>query len=144
MPAPMIAIEGVRCMDRRLPRPEPFVNDRTGRPPGRFGHHGRMPSWDFVRGTAGVAMLVDAGAAHGLTAEACLRGSGLRPAHLADPATRVEAGQELAVARSLIAQVGDVPGLGVAAGRTMTLGTFGVWIFAFITSRTLGDAVDLA
>lgn len=86
----------------------------------------RMPSWDFVRGTAGVAMLVDAGVAHGLRAADCLRGSGLTPADLADPATRVEAGQELAVARTLIAQVGDRPGLGVEAGRTMTLGTFGV------------------
>lgn len=102
------------------------------------------PSWDFVRGPAGVAMLVDAAAAHGVGAEACLRGSGLRPADLADPAARVQAGQELAVARTVLALVGDRPGLGVAAGRTMTLGTFGVWIFAFITSPTLGDAVDLA
>lgn len=101
-----------------------------------------MPSWDFVRGPAGVRMLVGAGTAAGMSAAACLAGSGLREADLDDPGFQLEAGQELAVARNLVAALGDRPGLGVDAGTRLTLNTFGVLSYALLSSPTLGDALD--
>lgn len=100
-----------------------------------------MPSWDFPRGPAGVRMLVEAAAARGVPAGACLAGTGLRADDLDDPALRIEAGQELAVARNLVAAVGDEPGLGADAGRRVSLGTFGVLSFALLTSPTLDAAL---
>lgn len=101
-------------------------------------------SWDFVRGPAGVRMLVDAGVDAGMTVAQCLAGTGLRPEQLDDAALRVEAGQELAVARNLVAVLGDRPGLGADAGTRLTIGTFGVLSFALLTSATLGEALAIA
>lgn len=86
--------------------------------------------------------LVQTGLDHGLTAEDCLRATGL--AHLADDDLHVQEGQELQIARNLITALGDRPGLGVDAGRRTTLGLLGPWGFAVLTSPTFGDALTLA
>jgi len=88
-------------------------------------------------------MFMEVGTAHGLTPERCLHGTGLSVAEVHEPATRVEAGQELQVARNLIEHLGDRPGLGVEAGRRMTVGDLGIWGFAVLTSATWGEALLL-
>jgi AraC-like DNA-binding protein len=102
-----------------------------------------MPYWDFARPPVGARGFMEAGEAHGVPAERSLHGTGLTAAQLADPATRVEAGQELQVARNLIEQLGDRAGLGVEAGRRMTIGDLGIWGFAVLTSPTWGEALLL-
>ncbi|WP_170320722.1 AraC family transcriptional regulator [Patulibacter medicamentivorans] len=102
------------------------------------------PSWDFVRAGAGLRMLVESGCAHGLTVEQVVAGTGLTHADVDDPEVRVEAGQEIAIARNLIAALGDLPGLGVDAGVRTTISTFGVFGFALLTSATLGDTLAIA
>lgn len=105
--------------------------------------HANGPSWDFRRGPAATRILVELGGDHGLSPAACLAGTGLRPQDLHDPGTLVEAGQELAIARHLLAHLGDRPGLGVAAGRRYTIGSLGVWGFALLTSPTVRDLLRL-
>lgn len=102
-----------------------------------------MATWDHPRGTAATRILLDVGADHGVGAAVLLAGTGLAPADLGDPAREVEAGQELAVARNLVAATGDRPGLGAEAGRRYTVGVFGVWGFALLTSPTGRDLVRL-
>jgi len=90
--------------------------------------------WDFRRSPAAARILVELGADHGLSSSQCLTGTGLLAADLHDSDTAVEAGQELTVARNLIARLGDQPGLGAEAGRRYTFGSLGVWQFALLTS----------
>lgn len=101
------------------------------------------PSWDFRRGPAAARILVELGADHGVAASACLAGTGITAATLHDPETPIEAGQELAVARNLIARLGDRPGLGAEAGRRYTIGSLGIWGFALMTSPSLQDMLRL-
>ncbi|MEV0248635.1 AraC family transcriptional regulator ligand-binding domain-containing protein [Nocardia sp. NPDC050712] len=101
------------------------------------------PTWDHPRGPAATRILVDLGAEHGLSAADCLSGSGLRPADLERPDLVVEAGQELAIARTLLHRIGDRPGLGVAAGLRYTVGTLGIWGYAMLSSSSVREAIRL-
>ncbi|WP_320669153.1 AraC family transcriptional regulator [Patulibacter defluvii] len=99
--------------------------------------------WDFPRGPNGVRVLVAVGVDRGLRVADCLAGSGIAPATLDDPDGWIAAGQELQVARNLVARLGDVPGIGVDAGRRYTLASMGIWGFAVLTSPTWGAAIDV-
>ena len=101
------------------------------------------PAWDFPRSAAAARILVALGAEHDLDAAACLAGSGIDARTLDDPSAEIEAGQEIAVARNLLRLLGDPPGLGADAGRRYTVGSFGVWGFALLTSPTVRDLVRL-
>ncbi|WP_116113464.1 AraC family transcriptional regulator [Amycolatopsis ruanii] len=100
--------------------------------------------WDFPRGVASVALLVRFGAERGVPRDALLRGTGLPPSRLDDPAAQVDAHQELTVARNLVRELGDPPGLGLEAGVRYRVTTFGVFGFACISSPTLRDAITFA
>lgn len=105
----------------------------------------RVRYWDFPRGTAGARGLVAAGAEFGLSAERCLHGTGLDEHRLAQPQTAVQAGHELQIMRNLVTALGEeTAGVGAAAGCRFTLGSFGIWGFALLTSPTVGDAITLA
>lgn len=108
-----------------------------------FPDMARAPAWDFRRGPAGARLLVDAGADHGVDPAACLAGTGLQAADLARDDTEVEAGQELAIGRNLVAALGDRPGLGADAGARYTLGNFGMAGFALLTAATGRDMLRL-
>lgn len=101
-----------------------------------------MPTWDFPRSPVGARLLVQAGVDHGLTARQCLAGTGLTERGL-DDVDQIEATQEMRVGRNLVRRLGDLPGLGVQAGRGYTLGHVGIWGFALLTSPTWGDAIDV-
>jgi len=100
--------------------------------------------WDFPRGVASVALLARFGVERGLRRDALLRGTGLAPARLDDPSAQVDAHQELTVARNLVRELGDPPGLGLDAGVRYRVTTFGVFGFACISSPTLRDAISFA
>lgn len=102
-----------------------------------------MASWDHPRGSAATRILLDVARDHGVGPEVCLAGVGLTVADLEDPHREVEAGQELAVARNLLAATGDPPGLGIEAGRRYTVGSLGIWGFALLTSPTGRELVRL-
>jgi AraC-like DNA-binding protein len=101
------------------------------------------PSWDFRRGTAGARILVELARDRGIGAEHVLAATGLTAPELADPDALIEAGQELAIARNLLAALGNQPGLGVEAGQRYTIGSLGIWGFALLTCPTVGDLLRL-
>jgi hypothetical protein len=110
-------------------------------------HRLREPSishWDFPLGITGVALLVRFGADLGVPVDRALAGSGVTEAALTDPATEVEAHQELRVVGNLVDALGATPGLGLLAGRQYHATAFGILGYAFISSRTLADAINLA
>jgi AraC-like DNA-binding protein len=104
----------------------------------------RAPSWDVPRSTVASRHLLDTGEAHGIDAARCLAGTGLTTAHLAEPAAEVQASQELAIVRNLLAQVGDAAGLGIETGLRYTLASTGILGYALLTSPTVRDAVTIA
>lgn len=97
--------------------------------------------WDFPRSVTGAFVLVRFAAERGVELTRMLRGTGIGARDLADPDTLVEAHQELALIRNLIAALGDPPGLGVEAGARYHLTAYGIWGFTLISSATMRDAL---
>lgn len=103
-----------------------------------------MAYWDVRRSIVSAQLLIRLAQTHGMAAEDCLRGSGLVPAQLLDPATEITAAEELALVRNLVARLGAVPGIGLDAGLSYHLSAYGIWGFALVSSPTFGDAAQLA
>ncbi|HEY3685861.1 MAG TPA: AraC family transcriptional regulator ligand-binding domain-containing protein [Streptosporangiaceae bacterium] len=98
-------------------------------------------TWDFPRSVTGAFVLVRFAAARGVGLPRILRGTGIGARDLADPDTLVEAHQELALIRNLIAELGDPPGLGVETGALYHLTAYGIWGFTLISSATMREAL---
>ncbi|QUQ65568.1 AraC family transcriptional regulator [Kutzneria sp. CA-103260] len=94
------------------------------------------------RSVTSAALLTQLAREHGLPADRCLRGTGLRPADLSDPAVEIDAGQELALIGNLVRGLAHVPGLGLVAGRRYHLTSYGLLGLAAISSPTLGQAIE--
>jgi AraC-like DNA-binding protein len=101
------------------------------------------PTWDHPRSNAAARILAELGADRGVSITDVLASTGMRPDDLTDPMFEVEAGQELTIARNLIRALGDPPGLGVDAGMRYTIGHFGIWAYAMLSSPTLRDLVRI-
>jgi AraC-like DNA-binding protein len=99
--------------------------------------------WALLRSSASARLLTELAAQSGVAPRRILRGTGIDRRTLDDPAGEVTTGQELALTRNLVAELGGLPGLGLEAGSRYHLTTYGVWGFAMIASPTLGDAVGL-
>lgn len=97
-------------------------------------------SWDFPRSAVASRHLLDTAEAHGVDAATILAGTGLTIAQLADPATEVQAAQELAIARNLLTHVDDPAGLAVETGLRYNLASTGILGYVFLTSSTVRDA----
>jgi AraC-like DNA-binding protein len=87
---------------------------------------------------------VETGREAGLSAAGCLAGTGLTPADLGDPKLLLEAGQELTVVRNVLQHTRNRPGLGVRTASRVTVGMFGIWGFAMLSSGSTRELIDLA
>ncbi|MEU8898068.1 AraC family transcriptional regulator [Nocardia sp. NPDC048505] len=96
-----------------------------------------MSSWEWRRTVTSSAVLVEVACARGAEAAEVLRGTGIDPAVLLDPAGEVTAAQELALVRNLVTRFGDEPGLGADAGRRTRLTMHGVYSLAVMSSPTV-------
>ncbi|MDT7805489.1 MAG: hypothetical protein QOI78_8922 [Actinomycetota bacterium] len=99
--------------------------------------------WDFPRGTASIELMTRFAADRGLAAGRLLSATSLSPDLLADPAAQVDARQELAVVRALVALDGS-DAAALELGRRYRVTTFGIFGFACISSPTLRDAMLFA
>lgn len=102
-----------------------------------------MPIWDFQRSISGMRLLTELAAEHGLPARHTLAGTGISEDQLHSPEAVVEARQELLLIRNLVDNLGDVPALGVCAGRRYHFTAYGALGFAMVSSQTLRDALDV-
>lgn len=104
-----------------------------------------VAEWTFPRGTASVQLMVDFAAEHGVPAAELLRGSAISEEAAADPATQIDAHQELAVVRNLVRRFGgEMPELGLRVGCRYQASTFGIFGFAVLSCRTLRDVIAFA
>jgi AraC-like DNA-binding protein len=103
-----------------------------------------MTHWNFTRSIAGIRLLVELGALHGLQARQCLLGTGIREKDLGDPSGVVSAEQELRLIRNLLGKLQQVPALGVQVGMRYHYTTFGSLGFAMATSQSTRKALDVA
>ncbi|HHJ4328479.1 TPA: AraC family transcriptional regulator ligand-binding domain-containing protein, partial [Klebsiella pneumoniae] len=89
-----------------------------------------------------VALAVQVLQEHGVAADALLCGSGIAPADLQTPTRLVSHAQELQVLRNALQLSGD-PTLGLQLGRRMRVSAYGMLGYTLLSSRTLGDALEL-
>jgi AraC-like DNA-binding protein len=102
------------------------------------------PDWDIPRPATTCRHLLDAARSHGLAAADCLSGTGLTVAEIADNATEVQAGQELAIVRNILAHTDDPQAFARDVGRQYNFANLGTLGYALLASPTLGDAVEVA
>ncbi|GLB65217.1 transcriptional regulator [Dietzia sp. NCCP-2495] len=100
--------------------------------------------WAVPRGTEGVRIMVEGAVAQGMTTTRCLAGTGIHPADLADENAQIWAHQEFAVIRNLLAELGDLPGLGAGIGAYSTIGRTGVIGFMMLAGPTVRAALERA
>jgi AraC-like DNA-binding protein len=91
-----------------------------------------------------VRLLTEFGVDRGLSARACLAGSGVRQQDLADPVASVSRSQELAVVRNLLSHFGSEPALGAQAGTRYHFTSLGILGLALASSSTCRSALDFA
>ena len=90
----------------------------------------------------GLGALVAEMAEQGISAEALLQGTALRPEQLDDPQARITQQQKVTIFRNTN-RLTSVPDVGLRAGARQRLSDFGVFGYALVSSRTFGEAVTL-
>lgn len=90
-----------------------------------------------------VAVLVDILGEEGISAESALAGSGIEPAQVGNPATRVSARQTLAVFANA-QRLSQDPALALRAGKRIHVTHLGLYGYALLSSATPRDAIDFA
>ncbi|MEU1200354.1 AraC family transcriptional regulator [Streptomyces sp. NPDC005813] len=101
-------------------------------------------NWDLPRPPTSMLEMTRLAAQHGVPAETCLAGTGVRPEQLLLPEAEVTARQELTLVGNMLDALGHPPGLGIEAGQRYHLTTYGIWGFALVSSPTLRNVIDVA
>src|SRR5437867_205067 len=94
---------------------------------------------NFPRSIYCVALMCSTAAEQGLSAEACLEGSGIAPASLDDSSAEIYFEQELVVAANLVRHFDHVPGLGLIVGRRLHIAAWGTLAFMLASCATVRD-----
>lgn len=100
--------------------------------------------WDIPRPAATTGHLIDAARQHGIAVADCLAGTDLSWVELQNAATEVQAGQELAILRNILARVDDPHGFARDVGLRYNFTNMGILGYALLASPTWGDAVNVA
>lgn len=77
----------------------------------------------------------------GVSAEACLLGTGIEPDQLCDAEALIRREQEMRLVENLMLALPEEPALGFKLGLQYNVSTFGIWGFAMRTSPTLYEAL---
>lgn len=100
--------------------------------------------WDIPRPAATSRHLLEAALLQGLATADCLADTGLTLAAIEDSETEVQAGQELAIVRNILARVDDPHTFARDVGLQYNFANMGILGYALLASPTIGDAVNLA
>lgn len=96
-----------------------------------------------VRSAVSLTVMIDWAGQFGLTPRQCLAGTRLTYEALAVPGADVSARQELRAIANIVGALGDKPGLGLDAASRYPVTAYGMWGFAVLSSRTVGEALDV-
>ena len=102
-----------------------------------------MKEWDFARSVHSMRLMTDLGVDCGLSVNTCLAGTGVKEQDLNDPSVIVSAEQELRLIRNLLRHLGNIPALGIEAGKRYHFTAFGALGFAWVSSPTARSAMDV-
>lgn len=94
------------------------------------------------RPTLSALLLLEFAAERGLPAGQALAGTGLKREDLQAAGAKIPAAAELSLIRSVVRQLGDEPGLGLAMGQRYHLASYGIWGFALLSAPTLRRAIE--
>jgi AraC-like DNA-binding protein len=100
--------------------------------------------WDFPRSVAGVALVLEFAAEHGVGSATVLSGVDLDPRGLTEAGALVPTQVELAALRNLSQALPDRSALALELGRRYHVTSFGILGYALMSSRTVLDAMNLA
>lgn len=103
-----------------------------------------LVEWDVPRPVVTSRHLCEAALLHGIAIDDCLAGTDLSPADIDDPSTEVQAGQELAILRNILARVDDRQQFARDVGARYNFANMGILGYALLASPTWGDAVTVA
>jgi len=103
-----------------------------------------MTQWNFERSVTSMRLMAELAADHGMPLRASLAGTGLHENQLADSTVVVSGQQELRLIGNLVEYLGEVPALGIEAGKRYHFTAFGSLGFAIVSSPTARSALDVA
>jgi AraC-like DNA-binding protein len=98
---------------------------------------------DKIYGPFESRLLVNAASACGVSTQAALSGSQIRPEQLGDASARISARQRLTVYRNIFENCDDYR-VFLRAGDSATVCSFGIWGYALMSSSTYLDAIHMA
>lgn len=96
------------------------------------------------RGTASARMLLATACEHGMSVADCLRDTALTADLLADPGQEILASQEERLIGNIVARFGDNPAIGLAAGSSYRLPTFGMFGLALMSAETPRQTIQVS
>ena len=89
-------------------------------------------------------MLLDTACERGMSASNCLRGTGLDAESLADPTEEILASQEERLIENIVDELGDDPAIGLQAGASYRLPTFGMFGLAIMSAQTPREMIEVS
>jgi AraC-like DNA-binding protein len=87
--------------------------------------------------------MTELAAQHGVPLRVCLKGTGIDPEVLDDPAAEITGRQELDLVTNIVEALPEVPEIGLESGTRYHVTAYGIWGYAVMSSRTVRDAVEL-
>ncbi|TLH65626.1 AraC family transcriptional regulator [Mycolicibacterium aubagnense] len=99
--------------------------------------------WDVPRPVTTSRHMIEAARSCGVAASDCLAGTGLTLADIENTATEVQASQELAVLRNILARVPDPHEYARDVGLQYNIANMGIFGYALLASSNLSDAVNV-
>ncbi len=95
-----------------------------------------------MRSARSMRLMADFAMACGVSLADCLAGTGVAAECLSDTSKLVTGTQELQLIANIVQRIGDVPGLGLAAGQLYHCTSFGILGLAMMSSTSMRSAFD--
>lgn len=89
-------------------------------------------------------MLLETARERGMSSAECLRDTGLNARQLADPTEEILASQEERLIQNIVAVLGDEPAIGLGAGASYSLPTFGMFGLAIMSAETPREMIEVS
>lgn len=99
---------------------------------------------DLPVSTLSVHLMLEVGAARGMSRADGLRGSGIGDDVLLDPLGEIKIRQEHVVLHNFVERFGGEPGIGIDVGRSYHLAMHGTWGLLMSTAKDLREAIAIA